>query len=139
QDVFSLHTESVSVINLFIVRDGKLVQKENFVLENTKQIPEPEILQSFLERYYLEASNIPKEVLLPTQIFTDDLYPVFIGRKFPRFTVPVKGERLKLIKLGQENAKQYLEAQSDKHLLEEARLLSSLKELQRVLELPDLP
>ena len=139
QDVFALHCESVAVINLFLVREGKLVQKENFVLENTRQVPEAEILQSFLERYYLETSNIPKEVLLPVQINSDELYPVFIGRKFPKFTVPIKGERLKLLQLGTQNAKQYLEAQSDKHLLEEARLLSSLKELQRVLDLAELP
>ena len=43
------------------------------------------------------------------------------------------------MKLGEKNAQQYLEAQGDKHLLEEARLLSSLKELQRVLDLPALP
>jgi excinuclease ABC subunit C len=139
QDVFSLYQDSVTSINLFIIRLGKLIQKENFILENTKQVPVEGILQSFLERYYLEASSIPQEVLLPTLINTDELSPVFIGRKMPKFTVPIRGQRLKLLKLGSENAKQYLESTTDKHLLEEARLLSSLKELQRVLELPNLP
>ncbi|HEX9503800.1 MAG TPA: excinuclease ABC subunit UvrC [Patescibacteria group bacterium] len=139
QDVISVHTDGVASVNLFIIREGKLIQKENFILENTKQASLQEILQSFLERYYLETSSIPKEVLLPAPINQDELYPVFIGRRFPKFTIPVKGQRLQLLKLGQENAKQYLESTSDKHLLEEARLLSSLKELQRVLELPNLP
>jgi excinuclease ABC subunit C len=57
----------------------------------------------------------------------------------PKFIVPTRGKTLELIKLGEENAKQYLEAQSDKHLLEEARLLASLKELQRVLDIGELP
>jgi excinuclease ABC subunit C len=139
QDVFSVHADGVASVNLFMIREGKLIQKENFILENTKQITLSEILQSFLERYYLEASSIPEEVLLPALINENDLYPVFIGRKFPKFTVPIKGQRLQLLKLGEENAKQYLESTSDKHLLEEAKLLSSLKELQRVLELPNLP
>ncbi|OGE74438.1 MAG: excinuclease ABC subunit C [Candidatus Doudnabacteria bacterium RIFCSPLOWO2_02_FULL_42_9] len=156
QDVFSVYTDlpamprvkqsdkawqagGVASINLFMIREGKLIQKENFIMENTKQVPVDEILQSFLERYYLEASSIPKEVLLPAQIIPDELYPVFIGRRFPKFTVPVQGQRLQLLKLGQENAKQYLESTTDKHLLEEARLLASLKELQRVLDLPNLP
>ncbi|HEX5429907.1 MAG TPA: excinuclease ABC subunit UvrC [Patescibacteria group bacterium] len=182
QDVFSLHCESVAVVNLFIVREGKLIQKENFVLENTRQVPAEEILQSFLERYYLDATNLPKEILVPFLIDDTELKTVFIaldnnpsqppltlrggatktklqpgfdlpplilrggasgkgsrGSYLPKISVPVKGERLKLLQLGTENAKHYLEAASDKHLLEETRLLASLRELQRVLELPALP
>ena len=139
QDVFSVFIDGVASVNLFIIREGKLIQKENFILENTKQIKLSEILQSFLERYYLEASSIPKEVVLPEQINEDELYAVFIGRRFPKFIVPSRGQKLELLKLGGENAKQYLESTSDKHLLEEARLLSSLRELQRVLDLTKLP
>jgi excinuclease ABC subunit C len=65
QDVFAMHCESVAVINLFIVRQGKLIQKENFILENTRQVPPEEILQSFLEKYYLDATSLPKEILVP--------------------------------------------------------------------------
>jgi excinuclease ABC subunit C len=50
-----------------------------------------------------------------------------------------RGPKLKLVRLGSDNARQYLEATSDKKLLEEARLLAALKELQRVLELGSLP
>jgi excinuclease ABC subunit C len=139
QDVISVFLDGVASINLFIIREGKLIQKENFILDNTKQIPIEDILQRFMERYYLDTTNIPKEILIPSLINEDELLPVFIGRRFPKFTVPVKGQRLQLLKLGDENARQYLESTSDKHLLEEARLLSSLKELQRVLELEDLP
>src|SRR6185436_20917397 len=106
---------------------------------NTKGVTTSEILQSFLERYYLESSSWPKEVLISAPINQTELEPVFIRRRFPKFIVPTRGQKLKLLKLGEENAKQYLESTSDKHLLEEARLLASLKELQRVLDLPELP
>jgi excinuclease ABC subunit C len=139
QDAFSVHVDGVASINLFLIREGKLIRKENFILENTKQISTSEILQQFLERYYLDTTNIPKEILLPAEINNEELYPVFIGRRFPKISVPTRGPKLELLKLGEENAKQYLESTSDKHLLEEARLLASLKELQRVLELPTLP
>ena len=139
QDVFSVHLAGVASINLFIIREGKLIQKENFILDNTKQTPVSEILQSFLERYYLEASSIPKEIMIPAEINHEDLFPVFIGRKFPKIIVPTRGEKLQLIKLGEKNAQQYLESTTDKNLLEEARLLASLKELQRVLNLEKLP
>ncbi|HYE22703.1 MAG TPA: excinuclease ABC subunit UvrC [Verrucomicrobiae bacterium] len=141
QDVFSLYMDGVSSINLFIIREGKLTQKENFILENTKQSEGSEIMESFLTRYYLESSNLPKEIMLPGKINETELNKLFlekIGRK-PKFIVPTRGPKLQLLKLGTENAKQYLESQSDKHLLEEARLMSSLKELQRVLNLESLP
>ncbi|MBX4187085.1 MAG: excinuclease ABC subunit UvrC [Candidatus Doudnabacteria bacterium] len=139
QDVVSLHCEAVAVINLFKIRLGKLMQKENFILENIKQASPQEILESFLQRYYLESSSVPKEILLSTKINEDELRAVFVGKKFPKFLVPSRGPKLQLMQLGTENARQYLESTTDKHLLEEARLLASLKELQRVLELPNLP
>lgn len=139
QDVFSLFADGSTCINLFIIRSGKLIQKENFILDNTKQLPAGEILEQFLPKYYLDASNPPKEILLPVKIDENELHLAFIGRKFPKILVPSRGSKEKLIKLGAENARQYLESTTDKKLLEEARLLSSLKELQRVLNLPELP
>src|SRR3989344_3825857 len=137
QDVFSLYQDSVAVVNLFQIRMGKLVQKENFVLENAKQLPAAEIFEQFLPRYYLDASSIPKEILLPVKINEEELKPAFT--KLPKIIQPSRGKKLDLIKLGVDNARQHLESTTDKKLLEEARLLSSLKELQRVLNLPELP
>jgi excinuclease ABC subunit C len=147
QDVFSLHMEpTVACINLFRIREGKLIQKENFIVENTKQVTQAEILESFLPKYYLDATNLPHEILLCEKIKVDDLSLVINekaksinhNRKVVYLT-PATGAKKKLLELGEMNAKQYLESQSDKKLLEEARLLASLKELQRVLELPSLP
>ncbi|MBX4187967.1 MAG: excinuclease ABC subunit UvrC, partial [Candidatus Doudnabacteria bacterium] len=147
QDVFSVHMEpTVSAINLFIIREGKLIQKENFVIENTKQLSEQEILENFLPKYYLDATNLPKEILLPTKINPNELISILFeksvqlnSRRKINLLTPSLGTKMQLMKLGKENARQYLETQSDKKLLEEARLLASLKELQRVLELTQLP
>ena len=140
QDVFALHCESVAVVNLFIIREGKLIQKENFILENTRQTSQEEILESFLAKYYLDTTNFPKEILLPIKINEEPLKELFKQRgRQVRFLIPSRGPKQQLISLGQANAKQFLEAQSDKHLLEEARLLTSLRELQRVLDLAALP
>ncbi len=147
QDVFSLHQNGVTAVNLFIIREGKLIRKENFILENTKGVSTQEILTEFLPKYYLEASDWPKEILLPSDVIlnaSEGSHEILRSaqndkKKMPRIIVPTRGKKLDLIKLGAENAKQYLESTSDKQLLEEARLLASLKELQRVLELPTLP
>jgi excinuclease ABC subunit C len=141
QDIFSVHMDHVASINLFIVRDGKLMQKENFILENAKQASVSEVLESFLPTYYLDASNLPREVMIQCHIDEEALKKVFEARanRKIKISAPTRGEKVKLMNLGIENAKQYLEAQSDKKLLEEARLVSALKELQRVLELKEMP
>jgi excinuclease ABC subunit C len=147
QDVFSLHMEpTVAAVNLFRVREGKLIAKENFIIENTRQASEPEIFQEFLPTYYLNATALPQEVLLPVKVSEDELRDLFAalrqhnnGKYQTKIVYPSHGTKAELVKLGQENARQHLEAQSDKTLLEDARLLAALKELQRVLNLDKLP
>ncbi|OGE88993.1 MAG: excinuclease ABC subunit C [Candidatus Doudnabacteria bacterium RIFCSPLOWO2_02_FULL_49_13] len=159
QDVFSLYQDGAACVNLFIIREGKLIQKENFILDNAKQSSTAEILESFLPRYYLDASSKPKEILLPVKINEEEILSSLqatakqsqneiasssrlIGtprKDRIKIQTPTRGTKHELIKLGELNAKQYLEAASDKHLLEEARLMSSLRELQRILKLPQLP
>ncbi len=137
QDVFSIYQDGAVCVNLFMIRDGKLIQKENFILDNARNASEQEILESFLPRYYLDASSKPRQILLPVEINGDELKPFFI--KAPKLLTPARGDKAGLIKLGLQNAKQYLDSSTDKHLLEEAKLMASLKELQRVLELAKLP
>lgn len=131
QDVFAVFKNGSACINLFIIRDGKLIRKENFILDNAKNATAEEILDEFLPRYYAETADWPKEIVLPVSV---EGAPPHL-----KIIIPSRGDKLALIKLGAENARQYLESQSDQPLLEEARLLASLKELQRVLKLPKLP
>ena len=137
QDVFSVYQDAAACINLFLIRGGKLIQKENFILDNARQASTKEILESFLPRYYMDAATQPKQILLPVQINTEALEPLF--NKLPKILTPSRGDKAGLIELGATNAKQYLDNSTDKHLLEEAKLMASLKELQRVLDLPALP
>jgi len=147
QDAFSLHMEpNVASINLFRVRGGKLVQKDNFIVENTRQLTEGEVMAGFLPQYYLDATTLPREILLPAQTDTSDLEPILSRRRIDfkmkaktKIITPESGIKSQLIKMGQANARQHLESLSDKKLLEEARLLAALKELQRVLGLEKLP
>jgi len=137
QDVFSVYQDAAACINLFLIRGGKLIQKENFILDNARQASAKEILESFLPRYYMDAATEPKQILLPVAINSEALEPLF--SKLPKILTPSRGDKAGLIVLGTTNAKQYLDNSTDKHLLEEAKLMASLKELQRVLSLPTLP
>ena len=136
QDVFALYQNGTACINLFIIREGKLIQRENFIIDNARRASAAEVFESFLSRYYLEAAGRPQEILLPVAIDASELRPL-IGRT--KILVPRRGPKRTLLELGAKNAQQHLENTSDRHLLEEAQLMASLKELQRVLNLPAVP
>jgi excinuclease ABC subunit C len=139
-DVFSIFSDYAAAINLFIVRSGKLIRKENFILDNAKEFAASELLAEFLPQYYL-AGNIPPVIAIQEKFPYKELEQQLrkkSGRKI-KFTIPERGEKRELVKLGVENAKSYLESLSEKKTLEEARLLASIKELQRVLGLKSLP
>lgn len=142
QDIISFYQKSnITCINLFKIREGKLWSKQNFILENTKQLPDKIIIENFLLRYYLDTSDIPKEIIQPYKITTPGFNKILtkkFGKKI-KLSIPSYGKKSELIKLGTENAKQYLENRTENKLAEEARLMSSLKELQRLLKLPKLP
>ena len=110
QDYFSLFVADLptgeagnrGAVNLFMVRDGKLIHRENFELLETRERPSAEILQSFLKQYYADASNIPKEVIIPFEFSEKATIEAWLKVKV---TTPRRGRKLQLLKLGEENAK----------------------------------
>lgn len=133
-------------VNLFKVRGGKLIDKENFIY-NATIIPEnlkteTAILESALENYYSVTSDLPQEIFIQTQISNESILKQLLSSKSKRvipIAVPGRGEKLRLIKLGQVNAEEYLK----KWLQSQASNLDSVKEalqnLQDLLKLPNFP
>ena len=134
QDYFSLFVaDNRGAVNLFMVRDGKLIDRENFELLQTKDRSSAEILQSFLKQYYADASDIPKEVMLPCEISEQAAIEAWLGIKI---NIPRRGRKLQLLNLGEENARIFYEreiAGLEKHLDD---VLTNLK---GALNLPAIP
>ena len=63
-DIISAAQESgYSCVNLFKIREGRMQDKENFVYETDPEMKMPsgaDVIQTFLEQYYLETSSAPK-------------------------------------------------------------------------------
>jgi excinuclease ABC subunit C len=141
-DIFSIYQISgTACVNLFIVREGKLIRKENFVLNNTSDTGSEEILSTFLARYYYDTNSIPNEIILPYNIL-DQLYNRIVKEKFNKTVktiIPQKGQKATLIALGKANAEEYLKSTIDNKALEDAKTYTSLKQLQNILNLPELP
>jgi len=150
QDYISLYRKnSHAAANIFLVREGKLLSKENILIDNVDpEAPDSQILSEFLESYYLDATNIGKEVVLPSKTEDKELLQQFLENRFKETTgktakvkliFPRFGTTKELLRLGQENAQNFLDQEQAKFAEEESLAKKSLQELKEVLSLRKLP
>jgi excinuclease ABC subunit C len=144
-DVVSLAaSDGFSCINLFKIRRGKLQDKENFVFEASAELTlQPaEVIQKFLEQYYLESSGLPKVIYLQTPVLNPQLIEqIFSKRVNKKVTLlsPQKGKPLELIKLGTTNAEEYLKNWLSSQAGHLDKINEALNELKAQLNLTKIP
>ncbi|HEY8378560.1 MAG TPA: excinuclease ABC subunit UvrC, partial [Nannocystis sp.] len=109
QDVVGMYREGGQVEFVVMhVRQGKLLGTHSFSARGM-ELPDPDVLGSFLIAYYDDAPTIPDEVILPAPLTDDDAGPLrawlreHSGRKVT-LLVPERGDRKKLVALAQRNA-----------------------------------
>lgn len=106
QDIISLARNTVqAAINLFQIREGKLMHREQFLLQNTSPFPDSELMESFLNQYYTQTAYYPKEVILPTKLKNLSNLEKLTGTKF---FIPQRGKKRQLVNMGKKNAEEYL-------------------------------
>ena len=112
QDVVGMYREGGNVEFVVMhVRAGKLIGTQRFG-EKGMELPDAEVLSSFLSAYYDEAPLIPDELLLPFPLALDDAEPLAEWlserrthrRKKVAIKVPARGDRKKLVLLAERNA-----------------------------------
>ncbi len=64
--------DNQAAVQLFVVRDGKLIGRDVFLLDAAREAPDDEVLGGFLEQYYSRATSIPNQVLVPSLPGADD-------------------------------------------------------------------
>ncbi len=129
-------------VEVFFIRRGKLIGRDNFMMEGTLDEEPSQIITSFVKQFYASASYIPQEVLLQHPV--DDMAVIQgwltlkRGRKVG-LQVPQRGERYKLVAMVAENAQQGLEQMRVRWLADTSALAKAMAELQESLSLPRLP
>lgn len=143
QDVIAFaREEDDACVQVFFVRGGKLLGREYFVLEGTREEDDRQVMTAFLKQFYEEAAYVPPEVLLPDQIDEAMIIERWLRQKRGEkvtLRVPRRGKKRELVKMAAENAAETLAAlrvqwQADAHKQEQA-----LAELEEALELPRTP
>jgi len=143
QDVIAFaREEDDACVQVFFIRGGKLLGREYFVLEGTREEADREVMGAFLKQFYEEAAYVPPEVLLPEQVDEALIIERWLKRKrgdAVTLRVPNGGKNQELVDMAAKNAAETLAAlrvqwQADAHKQEKA-----LAELEEILELPKVP
>ena len=150
EDVIGVYHEGpYSAVQVFLVRGGRLIGREHFVLEGHGEDTDAEIVWSFVVQYYSQTSDIPDEVVLPVVVDDHDSLRVWLTdrrresdskrRRRVQVSAPKTGDARKLVELATGNAREVLERLRQQWLADEARTTGAVVELQEILDLPQLP
>jgi excinuclease ABC subunit C len=97
---------------IFKVREGKMIGRQHFHMVNVDQKSDQDILGTLLQRYYLDASDIPGEILLPMPLDDGEVVGEWLSQKRRgkiELACPTEGEDAKLVRLAKSNARFLLE------------------------------
>jgi excinuclease ABC subunit C len=132
--------EGTVYIRILFVRSGKLIGSRGFVLERDQV--DDDVLASFLEGFYAEASQVPKEILLPRAPLRVDVLEQWLSEKRGTrvdVSVPQRGEKKDLVKMAVTNAGYAYEVYRIHNIGGTFDPATVLAGLQEHLELPVLP
>jgi len=112
RDIIGLSRIDDSACALILkIRDGKLIGKRHFIISDSLNRNDEEIVQSILEKWYMETDFIPKEIYLPVQPEQSEFILDWLMRKKSgslKITVPQIGDKKKLVKMAALNAEYIL-------------------------------
>jgi excinuclease ABC subunit C len=142
-DVIGLAIEGDrAAVQVFPLRDGKMIDRYAFHLENVVEQEELAVLEAFVVEYYGSSPSIPPEVLVPPGASDTSAIAEFLSqRRGSRVEVraPARGEKRRLVELAVENARLEVEADAEHREREQQRRVHALEELRESLNLESLP
>ena len=140
KDILALYQdETEAVVQVFFVRDGKLIGREHYYMTHVPENNKPAILQDFVKQFYAGTPFIPRELMLQYEIEDAELIEKWLSeRKGSRvyLKVPKIGSKEKLVELAAQNAKLVLSKDREKLKREEGRTIGAVKEISDLLQLP---
>lgn len=147
QDVIAIFShQKLSCIELFKIREGKIIYEDSFFLENNLEEEDSSILEHFIIQFYLDMSTItpPKEILISDCIEDANSMALSIQEKFQLKSVkisrPIKGDRKKVVDICKENAKKHFEIKyKDQYPIPLDQIKPELMLIQKQFNLPSIP
>ncbi len=142
KDIIALAAdERDAVVQVFFVRDGKLIGRDHFYMTHVEDCAKAQILLDFVKQFYAGTPYIPRELMLQEEIEDMPILEQWLSaRKGARvyLRVPKKGAKEKLVELAAQNAKLILSQDRERIRREEGRTIGAMREIAALLELEDV-
>src|SRR6059058_82410 len=142
-DVIGLAVEGDrAVVQVFPLRDGKMVDRYSFHLENVGGQDVTTVLESFCLEYYGGTPSVPPQIVLPRDAGDTSALEQFLTERrgaHVEVRVAERGEKRRLQALAEQNAQLALESESFQTEQKRLRRVEALEELREALNLESLP
>ncbi|MDO5781038.1 MAG: excinuclease ABC subunit UvrC [Eubacteriales bacterium] len=122
-----------AVVQVFFIRDGKLIGRDHFYLRVAKGDTKAQVLSSFLKQFYAGTPFIPSEIMLQSEIEDADIIEEWLTARRKQkvhIRVPKKGTKEKLVELALENARMVLSKDRERIRREEGRTIGAVHEIE---------
>ena len=129
-------------VQVFFIRDGKLIGRESFLLDGVEDDQPSHILGSFVKQFYDEAAYVPPQIVLPDELDERLVVESWLRQKRGHrvaLRVPRRGEQKALVEMASRNAAETLAHLRAQWQADEAKWAAALAELQQALGLPEPP
>jgi len=136
-DVIGIYKfEDKAQINLFSVRNGKLIMRKKYMFNDVKEVDECEILEGFIGQFYMDSLAIPKKIIIRCELENKELISKWLSElkdSKVEIIVPAKGEKNRLLEMAEDNAMEQFEKNESKFNVQElSKLINSDKEINRI-------
>lgn len=129
-------------VQVFFVRQGKLVGRDQFLMSGADEMTGGEILAAFIQQHYSQTDFVPKEILVSEDLPDADVIAEWLSAKRGSrvaLRCPKRGEKRALVEMVAQNAQEAMTERRQQRELELAATEGALRELQAYLDLPRLP
>ena len=131
------------VVEIFFVRNSKMIGREHYFLSNMADENISNILSDFVKQYYLQKEELPSKIMMQEDIEDKEIIERILTEKKKKkveFKTPQKGEKLRFVEMAVNNAKITLENKTkEKHdLVLGLKQTLNLEKLPRKIECFDI-
>lgn len=143
-----IHSNKKFLCNVFQVRSGKVINNQNLVLSQN-QLEDDEssnlslAFSSFIQQYYSDHPNPPKEIVIPEPAHQSQLLEEYLSeiyQKQIKITIPQKGRKKELLKLATKNVENFSKQMKVKWMSEKSRSYPQIaEELKNLFNLKKIP
>ncbi|WP_122638896.1 excinuclease ABC subunit UvrC [Romboutsia sp. Marseille-P6047] len=143
QDVIAMaRAHDEACVQVFFIRNGKIVGREHFMLTGVMDSSRESILGSFVKQFYMEQEYIPRELIIEDEIEDNFILEEWLSSKRGSkvsIRIPQKGEKKSLVEMVRKNAVEYLEKFSELNKRKYEKTTGALEQLKELLNLDEIP